>query len=273
MDEAEIQEAQFVGRYGIQTLDVGRVFDHGLWLIRDNAKLLAVTALVFPFPLALIRSALIVYAQRAIENVETVDDPTFFVVVWAALFAGSVFMFVVELPFSYAAFTHIFTRSYLGHSPSFRETIRTAFSLYFPVTGLMILRGIATTLGACLLFVGSFIAAVVFAIAVTSFVIERRGVVNALERSIRLSWPNFFQVLLVILAMGVVTGQAGFIGLLQFKPWLFISVSAVFSAFSYILESSVCTALYFSLRSKQEAYDLELMAEVIDTSAAAPVAL
>jgi hypothetical protein len=261
------QEVRHIGRYGIQELDVGGVFDHAVWLLRDNLKVTVVICALIPLPFGCMLGAIGSWASDYLENMDmAAGDPSLMIMIVSLQFA-SVLTILIEQPLTMGTLLYAFGRSYLGHKPGIKESIRFALSpfMYLSLMATYFLVGMMQGIGICLCIVPGIIVGVIFSIAGPVAVFERANVASALERSFRLAWPNFFVVFFTMLALVALGLQGGILVPLQWYPLIFIPAQAIFRAFTYAVSSAVQTSLYFSLRSKQEAYDLDLLARVIDT--------
>lgn len=269
--DTELDQVKQIGRYGIQDLDVGGIFDHALYLIRDNFKATCIILGFVALPLTYMNTFAVLYLQSFAESgaADMDVDPMQGVAAMVLASIGAlVIAFAVVLPLTFGSLTYLYNSAYLGDAQSVRSCFRQTFKNYFRIVFLYFIYNVVMTIGSCLLVIPGLIVAVVFSIAMPTFVAEPgTPVLACFERSVRITWKSFFPVFLVMLATGMASMQAGFVNAASAAIpyiWLQAGVQAGVSVALYGLTAAVGVALYYSLRCRHEGFDVEMMAEVVD---------
>lgn len=98
-------------------------------------------------------------------------------------------------------------------------------------------------------------------------VLESAGVVGTVSRSFALASTARGRVVLIVMTAGLIVGIP--VGAAQmmigFMPFFGILVWAAMQALAFAFTTSVAVVLYFDLRCRAEHYDLELLAEQVET--------
>lgn len=267
----------------VRARSFGEILDAGLWLLRDHGRVLVGAAAVVHVPMQLLATA---WPQRS------AGAP------WLLAAPPIALAWLVVIPLARAAITWAIGEVHLGRPVSVAEALRRAWLLLLPLSGTtllawmayVILGGVAGFMAAltAVLFARQFVAVAVVIVTVPVFVylgfifallspvmvLERTFGLRALKRSRELVQGSGARTLGVFLAGSLAVGVLS--GILQLVlgripvlgpigMGLALSAGASYS-------SAVLTLLYFDLRCRKEAFDLEHLARLVARETpAAPV--
>lgn len=278
---------QKVGVYEIRALSFGELLDTGLRIVGNHARLLFPLALVIYLPLGLL--------QGAANDVLPDTDLNEMVVGIIAAFIAVILFVLVTSPILMAAITYAVAETYLGRAVTIGSAVRLGMSLFLPLVGttLIYMFIVAGVVGG-----GSIIAFVVAAIsgqrwlvilflpvvayfAIRLFlsyllvwqvmVIERDFGMSALRRSAALMKGSLLRGLGVMVIASTLAGLLSGGAALVLYPFPFAAglFSGILQSFSVVYTSAVSVALYFDLRCRKEAFDLEHLAQLVEGRTAA----
>ncbi len=178
---------------------------------------------------------------------------------------------IVSNAFVVAVCTRIVADAYIDNDDTGREGRRNAERRMFAVLGVSILVALSIGAGALACFVGAVVPLVLFAVAVPVLILERLPVFGAMGRSVRLTRNNFFRTLgLVVTAQLLSTGlTAGLAAVATFAVRGGSSTAAavvtrglanaVAATLTTPFVAATTVVLYFDLRIRNEAFDVQLM--------------
>jgi len=245
-------------QYEIRPMSFGEILDTGFRLVRNHALLLIGCALPLYLPLA--------FAGEQINA----TNPTTRVVF------GIIPMLLIGLlsPIVTAALTLAIGEFYLGRSVTFAQAIRGALGMFVPLVGTFLLAGLAVIGGLLLLIVPGVYLALCFYLATTIAVLEKVYGTKALSRSRELMRGSLLRALGIVLLTWVVlvalgAGVAFVLGLI---PMLGPVGAGFVNAVSVAYFTAVSVVLYFDIRCRKEAFDLEHLATLVDGRIAPAVA-
>jgi hypothetical protein len=189
----------------------------------------------------------------------------------SARLAATAVVFVVGIitnAFIVAVTTRIVANQYVEHAESARLLSNTG-RRFFAVMGVSLLVAVCQLVGLAFCFVGTFVPMVFFAATIPALILERRGVGGALGRSIELTKRHFWHVLGVVLTatlIGSILNSALAAGLNIFarsaSPTTLVLAQALANAVASVLTTpfvaAATVALYFDLRIRDEAFDVQL---------------
>lgn len=245
-------------QYEIRAMSFGEILDMGFKLVRDHFAVLIGIASVIYVPLAV---------AGALVTPHTGQVPS-----RAALLASLAvsLVFLLASPMVWAAVTFALGEIYLGRNASIGAALRSGFSLSVPLMGTAVLGGIAIVLGFILLIVPGVYLMLAFALVWQIVVLEKISGFAALRRSRELLRRNLWRAFGVLLVGGLITGVLG--GILQlvfqFIPLLGPIAAGVARAVGMAYTSAVAVVLYFDIRCRKEAFDIEHLACLVATGGA-----
>jgi len=286
-----------VARYEIRAMTVAEILDTAFQLLRDRFLLLLALSLVAYLPslllFALFPALFDPFAPApGPEEVQQMLRP---LAVAGGLFALG---FALTFPFVQAAITAAVGRLYVGEPVSLGHAARDGLARYLPLvatyvllfvglgliagvlmalvlgvfsglsgtTGGVIVQVLAGILGLALLVVLGVNANLLVAIVPEVVVLERRSLLSALIRSVELltgaRWRALGVVLCAALLAGVVSGGVQlFAGLV---PVVGLLLWGAAQALGYAFGVAASVVLYFDIRCRKEAFDVEHLARLVE---------
>lgn len=272
-------------------MGIGEILDVAIKIYRRNAWTLFRIVLVVITPLSLLANVIIISAFPAHQSsrIELVGNQ--FVVVktlttaqWHTLIVGliaagalSMIGYLVATGAAYKAVAEAF----LGGRPNWKSSLGYAFRRAHSLLWVSLLGGLVVGVAFALCFIPGVWLAVAFAVAIPAVMTEDVRGRKALGRSRRLVkgrwWRTFALLLLgailsvvlfygVLLLARVVTSDAGprtVVGVV-----VNVLTSTVLSALVIPFAAAYVTVLYFDLRVRREAFDLQLLALEVGVDAA-----
>lgn len=242
--------------YQVRAMSLGELLDGAFRLLRDHVVVLAGIAAIFHVPAVL--------AGTVVQEALAPGDLSPVVIGSGA--ALGLFSLLVQ-PLVSAAITHAIGELYLGRTTSIGASLRVAFSLLVPVIGTAILLTILIGLGLLLLIVPGIVLYLSFLVVWQVAVFERRFGFAALGRSRELMRGSRGRGLGVVIVSWLIVAVlwGGFDLVVGNVPLLGPVASAAAQALAYAYTSAVEVLLYFDLRCRKEAFDLEHLARLVAT--------
>jgi hypothetical protein len=244
-------------RYEVREMAFAEILDTGFRLLRDHFVLLVGIAATLHIPLALIQEVL----ASAAEN-----NATLAVVVSLVM----TLLLLAISPIIGAASTYAIGEVYLGRETTIGDSMRKGLSIFVPLLGTSILAALATMGGMLLLILPGIWVALGLIVLSQVMVLEGRFGTSALSRSFELmkgQRGRAFGILFVVL---LVQGVIGFgVGLaLGAIPVLGGIAAGVVAAVSGAYTAAVSVVLYFDIRCRKDAFEIEQLARIVESGAA-----
>jgi hypothetical protein len=240
-------------RYDLRAMGVGAILDRGLRLYIRNFGILLAISLVVVVPVAILD----LYLASAIGGTRGDQENI-------ALLVGSVLGLGVNAILM-GTLVQAVSDIYLGNAASLGRSFRAAGSRAVPLLLGTLLYTVITSIGtACCILPGLFLLGALFA-TVPIIVLERQGVIDAMNRSWNLSSGMRIRVFAAIVFAQV---QAS----LSIAPLTILALSLEIGPFHTQAASQVVVALvqpyaaivlilvYYDLRVRREAFDLQVLA-------------
>ena len=243
--------------YEIRAMSFGEILDMGFRILKNHFVLLAgLQAIVF-VPPRLVADSL--------TRGSDFPDP---VVVLVGMLPVFLALLILQ-PIIMAAITHAIGENYLSRSVTFGGALRFALSIVLPLLGTWILASIIVMVGFVLLIVPGVILALMFALLTPVMVTERIFGLTAMERSWALMKGNMLRALGLFLVTGVLSSvlTAGVDLVAGFVPFVGSIVAAVVQGAANAFGIAALVVLYFDIRCRKEAFDLEHLAEQVESGA------
>jgi len=266
-------------RYEIRAMSFAEILDQGFRLVRYHSVLIVGLAATLQVPMAVMQE----WAGGSLvaHSVTT------------GRIAGAVLALlglVVIAPAVGAAVTFALGETYLGQPPTMGESLRRAFRILLPLTGTMLLVWLVIAGTAAVFIVpalllrfilsagmaGPLLLAAIgivtvtyvglrFMLATQVMVLEHAFGVAALRRSVGLMRGNLLRGAgITFLGMLIVSVVGGVLQLaLHFIPFVGPVGSGLARAAATAYTSAVLVVLYFDIRCRKEAFDLEHLARVV----------
>jgi hypothetical protein len=262
----------------LRPLSIGEILDVAIKIYLRNAWTLFRVVLVVVAPVEIVSALIQASAATNDSDRATVSshDLTLYL---SGLSATTVLGLLANTVATGASFKAV-ADAYLGEQPTWRSSLRFAFARLHSILWITILSGIATVVGVIFCIVPGVYLWIAFAVAVPVLLTEGVKGTSALGRSRALVsdrwWGTFGVVLLGTILAGVVSAAiAGLAGVAggatdagSVTGFLVNSVSGTLgSMISTPFTAAFVSVLYFDLRVRKEAFDLQLLAERIGLKA------
>jgi hypothetical protein len=259
----------------LRPLGIGEIFDVSIKIYRSHFGTLIKLVSFIVVPVGVLSGLIEVSALPQDEELYTADDEEVATYV-AGIAASTVLSFLAWTVATAAAFK-VVADAYLGQRPSWRDSLRFVLGRLHSVLWILVLS--------ILILIPAFLACILpgiwlsvcYAVAIPALLTERQKGFKALRRSYRLVrgrwWATFAVVFLGYLLTAIVGGALGAVvgGVTAFDS-TDITVTSVVGSVAASVVSNVLTipfiaafliVLYFDLRVRKEAFDLQLLAEQI----------
>ena len=178
---------------------------------------------------------------------------------------------MVSMQLSDGAIIHAVSDVYLGREMSAGRSLTHVWHRLWPLIISSIIRGIASFLAALLLFIPGIYVWSRYATVGAVAVLENKGGNDTADRAWKLSegraWHCFVALFIAFVIYSALTGLVYYAGYLagivtlnaQQSP-LFLIMQQLPPVLFYPIVSVVTTLIYYDLRVRKEAFDLEMMA-------------
>ena len=166
--------------------------------------------------------------------------------------------------------TRVVADEYVGYDEGASQAARTAARRYLAVLGVAFLVALAQLVGLLFCFVGSYAAQALFAVAIPVVILERRPVFAAMGRSSELTRTHFWHVLGVVLSAAILSSLLNVALAAGLDAWSAHGGSPTSLSIAQGLANGVAllvtapfvaaviVALYFDLRIRDEAFDVQM---------------
>jgi hypothetical protein len=242
-------------RYEIRAMTVGAVFDRAYRVYLENFWIFLSICLVFAVPAAILFQ-LVGYAMRGSSPVDQEVAATF-ISFPVSLLTGVVVQ---------GALVQAVSDVYLGAPATLGRSFRLAFSRFFPLALGVLLYSVAVGIGTVCGFgvLGFYLTGGFFAV-IPAVVLERKGPVEALQRSWHLSekgrWRAFATIFFGQMVASFFAGTlAGVLQVIQVPPLVLQSFAQIAQALVLPYTATVVILLYYDVRVRREAFDLQMLA-------------
>jgi hypothetical protein len=248
--------------YEIRAMGFGEILDMGFRIVKNHFVLLVGLGAILYVPLGL-----------AVELTTTqgeVPDPFAMLTI---LFPLSLLWLILQ-PIIMAAITHAIGESYLSKSVTFGGALRFALSIVLPLLGTWILASLIVIVGFALLVLPGVILALMFAVLTPVMVTERVFGFAAMERSWALMRGNLLRALGLFVVTGILSSAltAGVDLVAGFIPLVGSVVAGIVQGAANAFGTAALVVLYFDIRCRKEAFDLEHLAGQVESGTGAPPA-
>lgn len=248
--------------YEIREMAFAEILDRAFRLLRDHFVLLVGTSAITLVPLQLGLSFIPSVTLRGA----------------GAIVTGALLLLVIS-PFIRALQAFVVGELYLGRPVSLGQAYQQILSIFFPLTGTILLSSLAIMGATLLLILPGIYFVFAFVLINQVMVFERTFGSKALSRSRHLMHGNFLRAIGILLLEGVVSWTLTFgIDLaLSFIPWLWLHALAagVAASVASAFGAAALVVFYFDIRCRKEAFDLEHLARLVESGhnwASAPTA-
>jgi hypothetical protein len=246
-------------RYEVRARSFGEILDLGFRIVRDHFGVLLGLSATLYVPMGLLGAAL----QSA-----AADSPSGGLIGTVVLLG--VFVLLAS-PLVSMAVTYAVGEVFLGRRVGVGEALRYALSIIVPMLGTALLASLAIALGFLLLIVPGVYLMLSFLLLWQVGVLERRFGTRAMSRSRELMRGNLGRGLGIVVVSGLIVGvvNGGLQLLLGVVPYLGVIGSSLAQALGTAYTAAVSVVLYFDIRCRKEAFDIEHLAQAVQAAARA----
>ncbi|HKE13061.1 MAG TPA: hypothetical protein VKE73_15960, partial [Myxococcota bacterium] len=158
---------------------------------------------------------------------------------------------------------------YLGHSVAIGDAYRQSLEIFPAMVGTLLLSGLAVLGAYLLLIIPGIFVSLWFVLITQVMVFERTFGSRALARSRELMRGNLLRAVGIMLLEVVLSSVLGFgVGLavtvLPFG-WLQAVANGITSSIASAFGAAALVVLYFDIRCRKEAFDLEHLARLVES--------
>jgi hypothetical protein len=268
----------------LRPLSIGEILDVAIKIYLRNAWTLFRVVLVVVAPVEVVSALIQASAASNGSGISTTGETTFVdshdLALYLSAFGAAALLGVLANTVATGASFKAVADAYLGEQPTWRSSLRFAFARLHSILWITFLGGIATVIGFVFCIVPGVYLWIAFAVAVPVLLTEGVKGTRALGRSRALVrgrwWGTFGVVLLGTILAGVVSAAIGAVAGLAagttdastVAGFLVNSISGTLgSMISTPFTAAFVSVLYFDLRVRKEAFDLQLLAERIGLTA------
>jgi hypothetical protein len=239
--------------YEIHAMSFTEILDAAFRVVRDHAVLLVGIAATVYVPLAILGAL----AGRPGPDGRPALG-------WLLVLMGIASL--LGAPVAFAAATHAVGELYLGRRTTIGQSLRVGTSILAPLLGTALLYYLAVGVGLLLLLVPGLYLGLCWLLVWQVMVLERRFGTAALRRSRELMRGHLLRGFGVVLVGGLVVGVLSTVLGLVFGavPLLGPLGSGLANAVGFAYTTTVGVLLYFDIRCRREAFDLEHLARLVE---------
>jgi hypothetical protein len=251
---------------------IGEILDAAAVLYRSKFGLLVRYAALIVVPVQTFLAIVLISAQPDDFSVNISGSAQPLFNTNSAQLAATVVVIVVGLithAFIVAVTTRVVANQYVDHVEGNDRLLSNTGRRFFAVIGVSFIVAICQVVGAFACLVGTFVAMAFFAVAIPALLLERKRVGGALSRSIELTKGHFWHVLAVVLTatlIGTLLNASLAAALNIFarssSPTTLVLAQGVANTVASILTTpfvaAATVALYFDLRIRDEAFDVQM---------------
>jgi hypothetical protein len=265
---------------------IGEILDTAVALYRARFSKLALVAATVVIPVQVLSALVLLSAQPASYdhlNVTGSVTPQYdsnSALIGLAAFIVITIVSLLSTAFIVAVCTRIVADAYIDRDSATGEAVRAVRPRLFAIVGLTILVSICEAIGLAFCGVGILVPLTLFAVAIPALILEGITVSAAISRSINLTKPNAGHVLGVVLVARLLVSvlsvglALGVIFVLRSGNSVVSSVigQSIANTIAGILTTpfvaTATVALYFDLRIRNEAFDVQLLMQRNETRVA-----
>jgi hypothetical protein len=257
----------------LRPLGIGEILDVAMKIVWRNAGTLVRVVIFVVLPVQIVSTVISLSASPSADTGVSGNDLAAALV---GIGAAGILSFLGSTLASGACFRAI-AGAYLAHRTGWRDSIRYALQRLHSILWVTILVGVVTVIGFILCIIPGIYLGVGFALAIPVLLTEDARGGRALSRSRELVRGNWWRVFAVValgyLLSGILSGAIE--GVVAGLTTVSTTPDSVVSALVNIVAGTVSsvittpfvaaflTVLYFDLRVRKEAFDLQLLAERI----------
>ncbi len=252
----------------LRPMGIGDILDVTFHLYRRRFLTFLLIALVVYVPYSLLAALLQMAATGQVAAGGSHAALALFIV---SAIGGIIFLWVL-VPLCGAAMVHNISASYLGEDISAGRSFARAGSRLLPLLGAQWLAALVIILGCFMLIVPGVIFSLWFLLIVPVVVLESKGGSAAMGRSRELMRDNLGKGFVLGLLVGIIGATAGGVfravtGAIHWPhPAIGIFLQTLLTAVVVPIQTAPWTLLYYDLRIRKEAFDLDKLADALGQS-------
>ncbi|MND70490.1 hypothetical protein [uncultured Brevundimonas sp.] len=243
--------------------DLGRVIQRTFTSISQNAVVFfGAAALLVGVP-----SVLAAFGQG--DMLTTASGSSFLFVAFGTV------LYLVGLYILQGVVVKAAVNGFHGKTTSFDSALGVGIQMFLPLLGLGIVAGLGMILGYFLLIVPGVMLTVLWSVAAPAVVVEKRGIMEGLQRSRDLTrgyrWPVFGLLVIYLVLSWIVGGAIGGLNLalggsFDASPNLSLNLitTPIVNVLSGVVASAGVASLYYELRTAKEGAGPEDLASIFD---------
>jgi hypothetical protein len=187
---------------------------------------------------------------------------------------GVAFFSLILFPLCLAAMVHNISASYLGETLSAGDCYARAMPRVLPLLGTQVIVGIVVMIGFLLFIVPGVIFSLWYYVVVPVVILEGAAGFRALGRSRELVRGNLGKAFVLGLVVFLLSAIFGGVlqGVAKFVPWphpaLATFALSILPALWLPIQTAPSILLYYDLRIRKEAFDLQQLSETLNQPAA-----
>jgi hypothetical protein len=244
--------------YEIRAMSFSEILDTGFRLVRDHFALLAGIGLVLYGPFAIMLE--LIGSGRPEE-----------MGLGTALAALGLALLIVALsPIAQGAMTLAIGDAYRGQSMTIGAAYRASLGRVLALTGTFLLMGLGIVVGLLLLVIPGIYLALAWMLAMQIVMLEGIAGSSALSRSRQLLRDHMMRALGIFIVAAIVGGVISTVLqlLLSGIPIVRAVANAIAQSVTMAFYTGVGVVLYFDLRCRKENFDLEHLAQLVESAGA-----
>lgn len=267
-------------------MGLGELLDGAFKLYRANFKPIALVALAFAGPVSVVAAVAVRNVNGGIGLFDAISDPS--LVEDSQSFGGlaqviltlvsTVVLWIVG-PLIAGVVAKAVATSYLGGQLTAGEAVRSTKRFFPALLGAKLLVVLSEGIGLLGCCVGALFVMALWVVVAPAIVVEGLGPIQGMRRSLRLCSARYWPVLGIALLSGVITyllstvvgGVPSALAAVIGYRWGFPLLAVASVATAVLVEpltAIIATLVYFDLRIRQEAFDLQIMARDLGSGAA-----
>jgi hypothetical protein len=238
--------------YQIKAMSFAEMLDTAFRILRDHFATLVGLSAVVHVPLAFLNSGI---------------QPTPGQVAWGR-FALAFVISLLGAPIVATALTHAIGEIYLGRPTTIGRSLRAALAIIIPLSGTMLLVYLGVFVGFLFLVVPGIYLSLAWMLTWPVTVLENRFGTTAIARSRDLMRGNLLRAVGIVvigwIIAAVISGTLGVV--FQFLPMIGPLATGLAQGVGVAYSSVVLVLLYFDVRCRKEAFDLEHLARLVEST-------
>jgi hypothetical protein len=254
-------------KYEVRELNLGDILDHSISLLKDHFKLIAVIVSVLLIPVQVILAVIIVFLSPNPESMQAQvlsGDGYSFTVYFIALFIGILATFLAH-SLTQGAITYGIAHAYLGKALTAGDCIRAGLRHWHRLIITAVISGIGIMAGMMLCLIPGIYLVFAWYIIYPILIFEDLPVMSVFGRSINLMRGHKIKAFVIGIVLTLMGFGVSILARLIPGEYSTSLISSVIDSFILAFNCIVVTVLYFSARCKIEGFDLELLAQSIES--------